>query len=134
MYKMFAWFDIHRWANHDEDEGASDVPGMTAVRRRIDSMDWPSNTHIDCHDINWGTHVVMHSLHNHGGDVPAQIDSLISWLGETFPGTHGLIYEYDDEHPINVGDNAYRVRVMVRGVLTEAPDPYFSPINPTVGT
>jgi hypothetical protein len=97
-------------------------------------MQWPENTHIDFHNTNFATHLVMHANHNHAYGVPEQIDALITWLGENFPGTHGLIYEHDDEHPIKVGDNAYRVRTMVRGRLEEVPDPYFSPLNPIVGT
>jgi hypothetical protein len=131
---MFAWFNVESWADGGELDAPPQTVGMTTLQRKIDSMEWPHNTHIDFHSTNIATHLIMHSQHNHGYGVPEQIDDLITWLGENFSGTHGLIYEHDDEHPVNVGDNAYRVRAMIRGRLAEVHDPYFSPLIPTVGT
>ena len=56
--------------------------------------EWPTNTHIDFHEvINNGTHLLMHSNHNHEYGVPQQVDDFIKWLAQNFPWTHGIIYE-----------------------------------------
>ena len=132
-YTMFGWFDIDRWEEADDEDLSIDVP-WGDIQAKIDSIEWPSNTHIDFHPTNFSHHLVMHSQHNHTYGVPDDIDELISWLGEQFPGTHGLIYEQDDEDPTGAFDNAYRVRVMIRGQLTQHVDPYFSPLTLIVGT
>jgi hypothetical protein len=61
-----------------------------------------------------------------------RLELFLAIIGRRLPGSFGLIYERDDEMPDPPGTNAFRVRVMARGKLTERQDPFLSPVNPVI--
>lgn len=83
-YTMFAWFDVSRWPDGYDFEHP-ELPGISAVQAKIDSMDWPTNTHIDFHGTNASDHLVMHAHHNHGYGVPEQVAELMRLAGREPP-------------------------------------------------
>lgn len=56
---------------------------------------------------------------------------VIQGLASRAPGSYGTIHYHDDDlnHPFK---NEFRVIAMARGRLTEHPDPFLSPVIPTV--
>ena len=61
-----------------------------------------------------------------------RLDLFLAIIARRLPGSWGLIYDRDDEMPNPPGPNAFRVRVMARGKLTERQDPFLSPCNPVI--
>jgi Immunity protein 7 len=67
--------------------------------------------------------------------VRAEVDKfneLIDLVLRIFPAAYGLIYERDTDVEDPPGPNAFKVRVVRRGVITQVADPFFSPVNPIV--
>jgi hypothetical protein len=62
-----------------------------------------------------------------GRDSCAFLDELLALIARVLPASYGLVYERSDET-----GNAFRVRTMARGRLTERTDPLLSPANPVI--
>ena len=71
-------------------------------------------------------------LINHRREESERLELFLSVISRRLPGSFGLIYDRDDEMPNPPGPNAFRVRVMARGKLTERQDPFLSPCNPVI--
>ena len=76
--------------------------------------------------------VVLHYsvCHNHRGDTHARLLRVLEWITTHLPGSHGLVYWYDDEcadkYEYDPFDG-YRVIVVAKGKLTDRYDPFLSP-------
>ncbi len=57
------------------------------------------------------------------------IDSLVTAVVRQFPGSYGLIYEFDDERTEFPGHDAFKVTVLARGKLSVRVDPFLSPLS-----
>lgn len=64
--------------------------------------------------------------------LPEMLDGLLDLLATTLPGSFGLVYESDDEREKEPGPNAFRVRKLARGRVTEVDDHLLSPMDPTI--
>jgi hypothetical protein len=60
------------------------------------------------------------------------IEELLQFISEQLPGSWGLLHERDDETTGVPGPNAFRVRVLARGRVTEQTDPFLSPCRPMI--
>ncbi len=68
--------------------------------------------------------------HNHRGDAHDRLLRILEWITEHLPGTHGLVYWYDDEPgrtPPEEFVDAYRVIVVAKGKIMHRFDPFLSP-------
>ena len=70
--------------------------------------------------------------HNHRGDAHERLISIVQWIAERLPGSHGLIYWRDDEILGNSVYNGYNVIVVARGRLHHRYDPFLSPTVPNI--
>jgi hypothetical protein len=70
--------------------------------------------------------------HNHRGDAHDRLVSIITWIADMLPGSHGLVYWYDDEKPGRDVFDGYKVMGVARGRILHRYDPFLSPINPVV--
>jgi Immunity protein 7 len=61
-----------------------------------------------------------------------KLELLLSWITRRLPGSWGLVYERDDEMTSPPGPNAFRVRVVARGIVQERLDTYLSPCMPVI--
>ncbi|WP_086764639.1 Imm7 family immunity protein [Streptomyces bobili] len=61
-----------------------------------------------------------------------QLDELVAYIARRFPGSWGMLYDRSDDGGILNADNAFRVRVMRRGIVEERLDPFLSPCNPVI--
>jgi hypothetical protein len=96
------------------------------------------NEYLSCHNSlssesyklvtqNGITTLLMSGQHNHQADYVLEI---YVWLGQTAPGSYGLLYISDDEDESASG--VFTVYVMRRGEVTEQADPFLSPRIPTI--
>jgi hypothetical protein len=60
------------------------------------------------------------------------LTDLVNFLAQRLPGSYGLLYESDDERTEPPGNNAFRVRVLARGSVTERDDPFLTPLQPVI--
>lgn len=64
-----------------------------------------------------------------GQHGPAMVD-LFAKVGQLAPGSYGLLYVHDDEHPEHMPN--FRVFRLARGMVTEHADNLLSPVIPTL--
>lgn len=78
-----------------------------------------------------GTYFVhIAGMPNHRGGHGTASIQLLRDIGRAAPGSYGLLYTLDDEHPVH--DNEFRVYRSARGEVTEHADPFLSPAIPTI--
>lgn len=121
-------FEYHGWvALRSTAEAVDPEPDLdeAAIRRHVDA--WGDYALMD---LRWPNGQLF--LHMGGGPnhrSPATIEFFVE-LGRIAPGSYGLLHVLDDEHPEH-HDQA-RVFRMVRGRVTEHPEPLLSPCIPTL--
>lgn len=129
MYTANGWFELAEDAE-ESDRGQ--------LRAAVDDLGsrlgvFPSHTgfaHV--HALNGAYFLVVQVFANRRRGEAEEVDKLLDHLARTLPGSHGLLYDRDDEATEPPGPNAYRVRVLARGRITEREDPFLSPCNPVV--
>jgi immunity protein 7 of polymorphic toxin system len=67
---------------------------------------------------------------NHAATIGQELLDLYHFIARVAPGSYGLLYIYDDEHPDH--HNEFRAYVLARGAFTEHDDPFLSPYIPTI--
>ena len=103
-------------------------------------------TNKDCY-IKWELH---EQLNNHSGILmfcvsrnhrASSVWDMLHWIAENGDGSYGLFFVHDDEDQIgnmNYGrgtedfSNVFRVHRIANGLVAELPDPFLSPIVPTL--
>lgn len=60
------------------------------------------------------------------------LDDLLAHLAERLPGSWGLVHDRDDGLVDSPGPNAFRVRVLARGIVTEREDHFLSSCRPII--
>ena len=103
-------------------------------------------SHSECY-IKWELH---EHLNNHHGILmfcvsrnhrESNVWDMLQWIANHGAGSYGLFYVHDDEDQIgntrydrgaNDFSNAFRVHRIANGCVTELPDPFISPIVPTL--
>lgn len=124
MYTVNGWFQLVA----DDEAEDNLVAGLQDYCRTFEGTNiqvrWPSPNYADFLTIAGNAnHLRTHSADVHG---------LLQLVGERLPGSWGLLYEQDDEREESPGPGVYRVTTMIRGLLEERMDPYFSPIVPVI--
>ncbi|WP_165243851.1 Imm7 family immunity protein [Paludisphaera soli] len=69
---------------------------------------------------------------NHRGEEHDSLLHVLRHIATELPGSHGLVYWYDDEEPGRDRFDGYRAIVVARGRLQDRFDPFLSPITPHV--
>ena len=129
MYKVVGWIVLHN--------SAAEGPGHVDRRRALEALlavlrdSWGQATKVELHHYNLDEVLFLHTNNNHESGRSEELKTFLKDLGRWWPGSYGLVYEYTDDLEESRW-NAYRVLVMVRGVVTDQPDPFFSPIQPTI--
>lgn len=129
MYEAHAWCGLAE-SPHDIDTGGL-AAAVAELQERIGAVTWPSVS-IDLRPINgqWFMTVVCHA--NRRRAEATFLDELFEYIASRLPGSWGLVHDRDDEMPEPYGPNRFRVRVLARGVLREADDPFLSPARPVI--
>jgi hypothetical protein len=129
MYEAHIWCCLAE-TPEDVDDGGLE-PGVEEVQRRIAVMTWPAVS-IDLRRLNGQWVLTAACSTNRRRGEAAALDDLLVFVAGRLPGTWGLAYDRDDEMPEPYGPNRFRVRVVARGSVTEANDPFLSPARPVI--
>ncbi|ATY12143.1 hypothetical protein CU254_17970 [Amycolatopsis sp. AA4] len=131
MYKYHGWFDLAEspaeppWGEEKFDELLAEVSERVAG-----SSFGSGEARIDVFN---GMHVLtVNGMPNHRGQEGPDLLELLEYVARTLPGSHGLLYIWDEESAEPPGFSGYRVGVMARGELTFRFDPFLSPLQPVV--
>ncbi|MFE3170490.1 Imm7 family immunity protein [Amycolatopsis sp. NPDC059090] len=131
MYKFHGWFDLAEspgepeWGEEKFDELIEDV------RERVDAVDWMSGE-ARLKVFNGMFVLWVNGMPNHTGVHRAELDELLGYIARVLPGSHGILYEWDEESSEWPWPYGYRVRVMARGEISVRTDPFLSPLQPVV--
>jgi Immunity protein 7 len=128
-------FEYHGWVT------ISDTPGDGDELRLQQAVDLVQRTlaalagGYGLADLRWENGRPM--LHvagspNHAGRHREELGELMASVGRVAPGSYGLLYFHDDEDPDPERRNAFRVLRLARGRVSEHPDPFLSPVVPTI--
>ncbi|MFI7382338.1 Imm7 family immunity protein [Streptomyces sp. NPDC049813] len=129
MYEFHGWFGIAE-SPEEADTGTLDE-GLAALRARIEAIDWSTGeAALRAHNGEW--FVRVDGLANRRRDEAEELDTLVIFIAERFPGAWGLLYERSDDLPVPPGPSAFRVRVLARGEVTMRLDPFLSPTRPLI--
>ncbi|MGW5051772.1 Imm7 family immunity protein [Actinokineospora sp. NPDC004072] len=85
---------------------------------------------IDLRAMNGTYYIHLGGSPNHRGRWGDLVVGLFTEIGRLAPGSYGLLYVHDDEHPEH--KSSFHVFRLVRGVVTEHPDHLLSPVIPTL--
>jgi hypothetical protein len=121
-------FEYHGWvALRSTAEAVEPEPelAMDDIQRHVD--EWGDYGLMDLRVLNSGVFLHMAGMPNHRHQDT--IDFFVE-LGRLAPGSYGLQHVLDDEHPEH--RNEARVFRMVRGQVTEHPEPLLSPCIPVL--
>ena len=129
MYEFHGWFALAESA--EESDTGTREEGVADLQRRIAEIDWATGT-VSLDVLNGEYFVRVDGLINRMRDEAEELDTLLLWIAERFPGSYGILYERADEMPEPPGPGAFRVRRMARGRIDIAADPFLSPINPVI--
>ena len=124
MHEFYAWISLAQSPYEDDDELLE--AGVAEVRDRIATANWLT-AHFDLRVMNGSYIVTATGMANRVRDEGAFLDDLLTLIARVLPASYGIVYERSDET-----GNAFRVRVMARGKVTERADPFLSPANPVI--
>ncbi|WP_275291964.1 Imm7 family immunity protein [Amycolatopsis sp. La24] len=131
MYTFHGWFELDEspseveWGEEKFDEL------LEEVRERVAAIDWLSGE-ARLKVFN-GMHVLtVNGMPNRRRDEEQELTELLEYVARLLPGSHGLLYELDDDAREMPWPDGFRVRVMARGEITVRLDPFLSPLRPVV--
>ncbi|MFC6591527.1 Imm7 family immunity protein [Deinococcus lacus] len=104
------------------------------IQEKLDEQAWnEGSTNLFAHikRMNGGTYLYIGGDRNHFG-IKDEIFELLEFIREVDNGAYGILYVHDDESRISAIATGYGVYIMKRGKIHYAPDPWLSPLIPTV--
>ena len=127
--------EFHAWIGLSESTEESDLGGLQDAVVELQELAADSKWHdavFEVRNLNGQYFVTAEGMVNRRREEGERLDLFLAIIARKLPGSWGLIYERDDEMPDPPGPNAFRVRVLARGRITERPDPFLSPCNPVI--
>ncbi|WP_406632877.1 Imm7 family immunity protein [Amycolatopsis sp. WGS_07] len=131
MYEFHGWFALEE--SPAEVEFGEEKFGelIEDVRERVAAIDWMSGE-ARLKVFNGRFVLTVHGMPNRRRDEEQELTELLEYVARRLPGSHGLLYERDDEAGDPPWPDGYRVRVMARGEIAVRFDPFLSPVQPVV--
>ncbi|PPK93541.1 immunity protein 7 of polymorphic toxin system [Kineococcus xinjiangensis] len=130
MHGFHGWFDLRGYATCDPVTEAADdareARNLRLLAGRVAQVDWSSGRARLDH-FNGGHFLTVTGLIQRVRAEREELFALLRHVGETLPGSFGLLYEWADEFE---DSNRYYVHRMVRGQIEAVDDPLLSPISP----
>jgi hypothetical protein len=129
VYEFHAWLRLAEDPYEDELDRREELVG--SLRKALPEN--PQHSIFAVLALNGSYQLSMNGFaHRRVRAEAVKFNELIDMVLRIFPASYGLIYERDDETQDPPGGNAFKVRVVRRGIITEVADPFFSPLNPIV--
>jgi hypothetical protein len=129
MYQAHIWCCLAE-TPQDVDDGDLGA-GVEEIQRRLETMTWPAVS-VDLRRLNGQWVLTAACFTNRRRGEAVALDELLEFVANRLPGSWGLAYDRDDEMPEPYGPNRFRVRVIARGAVNEANDPFLSPARPVI--
>ena len=129
MYEVHGWFGLAESPAEVDTGGLG--PILEELARLLAGLAEP-NIVAELRYLNGLPFANISGYRNRPRSDAASIEDLLRFISGRLPGSWGLLYERDDEATAAPGPNAYRVRVVARGRVTERADPFLSPCRPTI--
>lgn len=127
--------EFHAWIGLSESTEESDIGGLSQaideLQKMVDVSEWHDAV-FELKNLNGQHFLTADGYINRYREEGARLDELLELVARRLPGSWGLIYDRSDEMPDPPGRNAFRVRVVARGSVTEHPDSFLSPCNPVI--
>jgi hypothetical protein len=129
MYEFHVWIGL---SDSTFEQDNSQVEAVaTSLAALIEVQQWPAAS-FAVQLLNGQYFLIGNGLVNRRRDESAFLEMLLERVTESLPESWGLVYDRDDEMPVPPGPNAFRVRTIARGVMSERLDPFLSPTMPTI--
>lgn len=128
MFEYHGWVTVQSSAG-DEDDAATDE-AVRRVERELGVLASLPGL-VDIRTVNGMTQVHLAGFTNHRGGQGDAVVEVFRRIGLVAAGSYGLLYVRDDEDSDGRG-NEFQVRVMRRGVITDASDRFLSPCIPAI--
>lgn len=127
MYEIHGWVVVSTSTIEEDDEEKAKV--LVDLRNRI-AVFRHGNPDVRLFSLNGGDRVTLSALLNHDGPSALDVLDLYEWIGNSAPGSYGVMFVRDDESISR--ENQFVVYVMRRGKVAIQPDPFLSPCNPLI--
>ncbi len=127
--------EFHAWIGLSESAQEGDLGQLKEKLAELQDLVADSDWHdavFAVHSLNGEYFFTATGFINRRRSEGERLDLFLATIARRLPGSWGLVYERDDEMPAPYGPNAFRVKVMARGQITELPDPFLSPCNPVI--
>ena len=128
MVELHGWITIRETcrANFEEEEKIDIL--LARIKDEIDSLSW-FKPEIKAQNGEWFIEFTLFS--NRINPQVLEVFEFYKQISKLTDGSYGLIYLYNDED-MNGKENQFQVFSLARGVIKENPDPFLSPIIPTI--
>ncbi|WP_180970110.1 Imm7 family immunity protein [Deinococcus planocerae] len=126
MFEFHGWFALRNSTSEEDDQAMWGI--VVRLRERIRRLGWESSASAEVRPMNGTYFLFVHGNLNRRGFYGPELDDLLASVAAEAPGSYGVMYWRDSER----GDDNFTVRVMARGRLVDHPDPFLSPVVPTV--
>jgi hypothetical protein len=129
-------YEAHIWCGLSETPGDDDNRCLlgeviSEIEARVAAITSPG-VRIELETLNGQWFLSATRLTSRRRGEARDLDDLLALIASQLPGSWGLAYDRDDEMPEPYGPNNFRVRVLARGTLREAFDPFLSPARPVI--
>ena len=127
--------EFHAWIGLSESTAESDEGQLEEKVAELQDLVADSGWHdavFEVKNLNGKYFLSANGFVNRRREEGDRLDLFLAIVARRLPGSYGLIYDRDDEMPDPPGPNAFRVRVLARGKITEHQDPFLSPCNPVI--
>lgn len=125
MFEYHGWITLRSTAEALDDEPSLRLSGIQAL---VD--EFTGYALMDLRPMNGACYIHLGGNPNHRGQHGEGVVDLFAQVGRLAPGSYGLLYVHDDEHPEHA--LSFRVYRLTRGTVTEHADHLLSPVIPTV--
>jgi hypothetical protein len=129
MHEFHAWIGLAQSTVEDDDELLEEA--VSEVKDLVSRSTW-HDAAFQVRNLNEQYFLTATGLVNRRREEGRRLDELLATVACLLPGSWGLVYERGDETTDPPGSNAFLVRVIARGVITEKVDPFLSPCNPVI--
>ncbi len=129
MYEAHAWCGLAETPEDVDDGGL--MAAIAEIEARLTALSSPAMS-VELRRLNGQWFLTATCCANRRRGEAAALDDLLAFVATRLPGSWGLAYDRDDEMPEPYGPNRFRVRVVARGSVVEADDPFLSPARPVI--
>jgi hypothetical protein len=129
LYEFHGWFGIAE--SPEEADGGSLSDGIADLKERVSIIEWATGS-AEVRIYNGQSFLLINGLINRRRDEAEEVDILVRYVADRFPGAWGILYERSDDFDFPPGPGAFRVRIVARGEISIRLDPFLSPTQPVI--